>query len=320
MTNPDTLPPTPLASTTSPETANPKTAPPSDVNTVAASRKRQYRQRTLFYGLGATVLATTSLVTWILSGQLLWTGASLAIALVGAMYYSFLRKRASNEGIICYSHSQLYYYWPIWLTSFIMADVSRFIMGDPLRLSGGGQEILIPNSPSLGLIYLTIVLVVLTLTAVNLRGVWAILVAVVAITFCLLFSVLDWWTSVLSFFGDLQLFINEDFYVAMGIGLFIPWTIVVFFFDIRRFIQIEPAQVTIVHEIGEGEKNFDSIGVFLEKRRDNFFQHHVLGFGSGDLVIKTSGGQAEVIYFPNVLRVGHVVRQLHEIREKRGRL
>ena len=75
----------------------------------------------------------------------------------------------------------------------------------------------------------------------------------------------------------------------------------------------------MVNEIGEGEKNFDSIGVVMEKKRDNFMQHMAVGFGSGDIIITPKVADREVITFPNVLRINSVLDQIQEIREQRGR-
>ena len=75
----------------------------------------------------------------------------------------------------------------------------------------------------------------------------------------------------------------------------------------------------MVYEIGEGEISFDTLGLTMEKKRDNFFQHFLLGAGSGDLEIKTHGGQREVIIIPNVMRINHVLNRVHEILQMRGR-
>ena len=58
----------------------------------------------------------------------------------------------------------------------------------------------------------------------------------------------------------------------------------------------------------------------MEKKLDNFFKHYLLGFGSGDLVIRTSGGSSEVIHLPNVLGVDSVLVELEYLRSKRGRI
>jgi hypothetical protein len=45
-------------------------------------------------------------------------------------------------------------------------------------------------------------------------------------------------------------------------------------------------------------------GLSLEKKRDDLFRHWLLGMGSGDLVIRTGGANAQTFELPNVLFVG----------------
>ena len=166
--------------------------------------------------------------------------------------------------------------------------------------------------------HLVIIGVVVFFTNVNLRGVWAMVFGVSALAGGLALTLLGWWDPLLEQLGNLELYVNSDFYRAMGAVLFIPWLFVVFVFDLRRYFHFQPSQITMVNEIGEGEKNFDSFGVVMEKHRDNYVQHMALGFGSGDLSIATHGGDREVITFPNVLRINKVLKEVAKIREMRG--
>ena len=82
---------------------------------------------------------------------------------------------------------------------------------------------------------------------------------------------------------------------------------------------MRPTQITVVEEVAKGEKIFDTVGLVFDKKRDNFFQHLLLGFGSGDLLITTSGGQREQIYFNNVMMINNRIQKIHDLRERRGR-
>ena len=162
------------------------------------------------------------------------------------------------------------------------------------------------------------IILVIFFTTVNLRGVWAIVFAVTALAVGLTLGVLDWWGPLLKRLGNIELYVNSDFYRALGAVVFLPWLFVVFIFDLRRYFHFQPSQITMVREIGEGEKNFDSFGVVMEKHRDNFVQHIALGFGSGDLSISTHGGDRDTITFQNVWRIGKVLKEVAKIREMRG--
>lgn len=51
----------------------------------------------------------------------------------------------------------------------------------------------------------------------------------------------------------------------------------------------------------------------LEKHRYDLFQHWVLGLGSGDLQIRTSGATREQIDVPNVLFIGKKVDAMQRL-------
>ncbi|MCH2026244.1 MAG: hypothetical protein MK172_10925, partial [Verrucomicrobiales bacterium] len=243
------------------------------------------------------------------------TPFSVGVTILGMTYYSWKRKRdCSDKGIIFYSHSQIMYLWPIWLGAFVISDIIGFLPG--LSRALGGKSFALPE---VTLFHLVVMAIVIFFTSVNLRGVWAVVFAVSAVALGLAFSVWDLWEPILNRLGDLELYVNSDFYRAMGVVIFIPWLFVVFVFDLRRYFHFRPSQVTMVHEIGEGEKTFDSFGVVMEKHRDNYVQHMALGFGSGDLSISTHGGDSDIITFRNVFRINRVLKEVSKIREKRGR-
>ncbi|MEC9035516.1 MAG: hypothetical protein VX588_01740 [Verrucomicrobiota bacterium] len=269
------------------------------------------------YGIVATILILGSVVVpvFIKDWDFAITPFSVGVTILGMTYYSWKRKRdCSDKGIIFYSHSQIMYLWPIWLGAFVISDIIGFLPGLSREL--GGKSFALPE---VTLFHLVVMAIVIFFTSVNLRGVWAVVFAVSAVALGLAFSVWDLWEPILNRLGDLELYVNSDFYRAMGVVIFIPWLFVVFVFDLRRYFHFRPSQVTMVHEIGEGEKTFDSFGVVMEKHRDNYVQHMALGFGSGDLSISTHGGDSDIITFRNVFRINRVLKEVSKIREKRGR-
>lgn len=279
-----------------------------------ASKVKSNKGPTLNYGIVAAVLLVASIVpVAIFDKPFFITPLAIGLSILGMTYYSYKRKRdCSEEGIIFYSHSQIIYYWPIWLGAYVLSDLTVF--------GGFSNEIdgKLFALDHLTLMHLVIVGVVVFFTNVNLRGVWAMVFGVSALAGGLALTLLGWWNPLLEQLGNLELYVNSDFYRAMGAVLFIPWLFVVFVFDLRRYFHFQPSQITMVNEIGEGEKNFDSFGVVMEKHRDNYVQHMALGFGSGDLSMATHGGDREVMTFPNVLRINKVLKEVAKIREMRG--
>lgn len=222
----------------------------------------------------------------------------------------------SHEVVRFISHSQLFYYWPVWVTSLIFAIITR-VSGKEFVVNE--QKVYFVTSPGLGLAFLIILFAVIMFTSVNIRGVWAALVAASMVILGLLFHFFSVWSPILKFLGGLSFYMSYHFYLVTAIVLGIVWFLVFLVYDQRHYIEFRPTQITLVEEVGEGARNFDTTGLVFDKKRDNFFQHWILGFGSGDLKITTSGGQREEIYFPNVLNISQRIEQIQRIREQRGR-
>lgn len=182
----------------------------------------------------------------------------------------------SENGLKIISHSQLFYYWPLWLVSLVFAGITAIYGQEvPITTTVGGETvrttIKMISTPSLGLSYMIILVIVILFTSVNIRGVWAAFVAAMFVIVGLVFSLMGWWRPILKAIGNVNFYLNLHFYLWTGIVLFALWTLVVFFYDRRHFIVLKATQFTVVEEVGEGEKNFDTMGLVLDKQRDNFF-------------------------------------------------
>ncbi len=247
-----------------------------------------------------------------------FTPIALAIWALGQMFHT-ARYKKSSDSITFYSHSEFFYYWPLWLVSFVFGDITLFF-GSHVAVEGLSTSLLVMQETGYGLVYIMVLAFSLFATGVNLRGVWALLTLVCLIFGVFLMSYYGVWDTVSSWVIQQPVYLNHGFYLAIGVMLFLPWCLVVFLFDTRKYVKIESNTVTIVHEIGEGARAYDTIGVMMEKKLDNFFKHYLLGFGSGDLVIRTSGGSNEVIHLPNVLGVDKVLNELENLRSMRGRI
>jgi hypothetical protein len=62
---------------------------------------------------------------------------------------------------------------------------------------------------------------------------------------------------------------------------------------------------------------FDTMGMVVEKRRSDLFRHWLLGMGSGDLFVKTSGANARQFEMHNVLFVGSKLQLVQEMLQTR---
>jgi hypothetical protein len=150
-------------------------------------------------------------------------------------------------------------------------------------------------------------------TNVTLRGLSS-LVAILVLAFgALLLAYMDWWPIVLGWMGHVSIFMNMGFYVFFSALVLIVWTFSVFVYDRMTYWRVTPGQITFEHVIGGAAKSYDTRGMIFEKRRQDLFRHWIVGLGSGDIEISTTGAKRETIHIPNVLFVDSKVAEIQQM-------
>lgn len=261
------------------------------------------------------------------------------------------------------SHSQLFYWWPVWAIGFILALVTAFdktrmvvvpdgthygtLRGDKVDLvrkkEGAGTDdniqgrraYVLPDlgkdqtdpqrdptlhmtrRPSLGVIFCVVLLIVIVITNVPLRGMWSVIVIIVLVLGSIIFALAGWWERIFYTLSLLDIRINMGGYLLLSLSLFGVWLFTLLFFDRQIYIVFEPGQMKVCTEIGGGEKMYDTTGLTLERQRSDLFRHLILGLGSGDLIVRTTGAQAHHFDLPNVLWINSKARQIEEMLRKR---
>jgi len=251
------------------------------------------------------------------------------------------------------SHSNLFYWWPVWVVGFIMALVTwlqrdlmavvppgttarkevmdagekRTALVFPQPKDEKAQEALhkrltdpklhISHSKTLGVIFCITLLLVIVITNVPLRGMWSLVVIISVIMLSVIFALAGWWEAIFSALDALDIRINMGGYLFISIGLFIVWLVTVLMFDKQTYMVFEPGQFKVCTEIGGGEKVYDTTGLTLERQRADLFRHIILGLGSGDLIVKTTGAQSHHFDLPNVLFIGKKVQQIEDLLRQR---
>jgi len=283
-----------------------------------------------------------------------------------------LLPRAKNEPnqITIISHSNLYYWWPVWVVGFVMAIITYFegyVMavlpakdvaaavdadvtiathsqndkgeksskdthndqvvvyapqtgdprhyGQPINDNKEAEAPYLRVSPSktLGVVFTFVLLMVIFITNVPLRGMWSVLVIVVAVSLVVFFILLGWIEIILHALYLLDVRINMAGYVTISLFLLIIWLVSLLVFDKQRYITFTPGQFKVCDEVGGGEQVYSTDGMTLQKQRSDFFRHVILGLGSGDLIVRTAGAQVHHIDLPNVLFIGAKVRQIEQL-------
>lgn len=175
----------------------------------------------------------------------------------------------------------------------------------------------IARSKNLGVLFCTILLLVIFITNVPLRGLWSVIVILVVVFLSIIFAILDWWERILTALSFLDVRINAAGYLTISLVLFALWCIVFFLFDKQIYMVFTPGQLKVRLEIGEGETAYDTMGMTTQKLRSDLFRHWILGLGSGDLIVRTTGAQAHTFDLPNVLFLGRRHKEVEEMLRQR---
>jgi hypothetical protein len=277
------------------------------------------------------------------------------------------------DEIRIYSHSPLFYWWPVWLFGFIFSlitlmDNNRMVLvpgdsvltkekvgekvryniytvpdddriqnllievGDPEKQRAAEANPTFRPAPGekaykvrphvsprswMGPAYLIVLFLVIVITSVPLRGLWSLVVLIGLVVIALVISLFKWWDDILSAFIGLHVFINLAGYLLLSTVLFIAWAVATFIFDRRSYIVFTPGQIRVVEQIGSRERTYDTTGMTVEKHRDDWFRHIFLGFGTGDLSVRTAGADRNEILMPNVALIGFKIDPIQQLIRQR---
>ncbi len=282
---------------------------------------------------------------------------------------------ATKEGphqLTIISHSNLYYWWPVWAFGFVMAVITwaeGYVMavvphtavayvdatnvkfdtsaknekgevvttpheikerslvikasqvddathsGLPINDNGQPENPFIRMSPhrALGVIFVLVLLLVVVGTNVPMRGMWSVLIIVVVVATTIVFTVLGWMETLLTWFWLLDVRINMAGYCAISTCLFVTWLAAMRLFDKQRYITFTPGQVKVCEHIGGGEQVYSTDGMTLQKKPSDFLRHYLLGLGAGDLLVHAAGAEGHQIDLPNVVFINAKLRRIETL-------
>jgi hypothetical protein len=172
-------------------------------------------------------------------------------------------------------------------------------------------------SNDLGIVWaLTLCLVVVT-SQVPLRGMWS-LVAIIVVGFTtVLFAILGLWEPILRTIRVIDIHITAFSYLSISLFLFVLWVVTVFLFDRLKYMVFTRGQLRVRLAVSQGETVFDTRGMVVERHRDDLFRHWLLGFGSGDLTVRTGGQNTRQLEMPNVLGIGRKLNLIQTMLQER---
>jgi hypothetical protein len=238
--------------------------------------------------------------------------------------------------ITIYGHSNLFYWWPVWLVSFILAiatyvegrkmavvpwksEITQIEIDGEIRdamVAPAGQsinsdqsgrlqdmEMTVSSNNTYGVLFIATLLFVAIFSTILLRGLVSIILVISLITLVVTFAFFGWWDTILWELGRLDVRMNAAGYLAIAIPLFLIWLAVIFFYDRQMYIVFDQGQIRYVREVGDSELVVQTEGAIVEKKRNDLFRHYLLGLGSGDIQIRTGGVGGATIELENVLNI-----------------
>jgi hypothetical protein len=215
-----------------------------------------------------------------------------------------------HQAVYVYSHSQFLYWWPVWVIGYIMAFLT-WLGGEKVVV--GGTEVWFHRSKNVGVLFTLTFFLVILITNVSLRGL-ASVVAILAFAFtALALAYFGWWEDVFAWMGMVSIYMNMGFYVFFSTLVLLVWAFSVFVYDRMSYWRVTPGQMTYEHVIGGAAKSYDTRGMVFEKHRQDLFRHWVLGLGSGDVQISTTGAKRETLNVPNVLFVDSKIGEIQQM-------
>ena len=216
----------------------------------------------------------------------------------------------ASELLRIYSHSSIFFWWPVWVVGYVMALLT-YSEGQSYQL--GQSQTWVHPSSGLGLVFFLCLFLVIVITNFSVRGLASGMVILVVSLLTVLLAYLGLWDRFFGWFGALDIHLNLGAYFWFATLMFGLWTVTVFGIDRMSYWEATPGQLTYKSLLGGGSKSYNSQGMGLEKHRDDLFRHWLLGLGSGDLRMRTSGATREQIEVPNVLFIGPKAKVLQRL-------
>jgi len=255
------------------------------------------------------------------------------------------------DTIRIYGHSMLFYYWPVWMLGYLFALITlvdghymALVPGSARNDIGVLKEVNIPDNkgmvdqkvqvifaeegakPSMdltnrhmtkyplpGVIFAVALSVVIFVTNVTLRGLMSYVVIGFLIILGLLIYSFGLFPQLASYVALLDIRINMGGYLFISTLLIIIWMLAFYFFDRQTYAVFTTGQVKVCAEVGEGEKVYDVTGLHFEKQRRDLFRHVLLGMGSGDIIVRTTGAETKEFRFDNVLNINKKLKDIEAL-------
>jgi len=222
---------------------------------------------------------------------------------------------ATPKAIRLYSHSPIFYWWPVWAVGFVFAllTYAQGVTFNYTDTEGAIHAVRIHPNKSIGVVFTFVFFLVIMMTHFSVRGGASLTFIAFGTALALFLAYMGWWNPILVALGDLAIFMNLGFYVLFSTAIFAVWASSVLFFDRFTYWEFRPGQMIYKSVLGDGEQSFDTHGMVVEKKQDDLFRHYILGLGTGDIHLMTTGARRAEFTVVNVLFVGSKLEAIQQL-------
>ncbi len=220
-----------------------------------------------------------------------------------------------------YQHSNLLYWWVVWVYGFICAAIT-FAGGTSVKelAASDDKAILFHKSPWLGISFIALMLFVVVFTNVRARGVYSFVLLLVAGGLFWGAMYLPGIDKAMGWFSLLRVHLNLAFYLAFSLLLMLIWFFVIIFVDRFSWWRFSPGQVIEEHRVGQATGHaYNTEGMIIRRLPDDLFRHRMMGFGTGDFVVKPANGESfEIHNVPGANRIQRTLENMIATRSVSG--
>ena len=137
------------------------------------------------------------------------------------------RDRAARGEVRIYQHSNLLYWWVVWVYGFICAALTYAQgIGVPQLAASADKQILFHGSPWLGASFIGLILFVVVFTNVRARGVYSFVLMMLAVGLGWGIAYLPGIDKAMSWASLLRIHLNLAFYLTFSVLLMLIWLFV----------------------------------------------------------------------------------------------
>jgi hypothetical protein len=205
-----------------------------------------------------------------------------------------------------YQHSNLLYWWPLWLYGYVCAALT-YAFGIGIKelaatASPGApvKVILFYPSPWMGISYIGLILFIAIFTNVRARGVYSFVLLLLAAGLSWLILKIPGIEMAFGWASLVRVYLNLAFYMAFSTLLLLVWLFVIVFVDHFTWWRFSPGQVIEEHRIGQATGHaYNAEGMRVRRLPDDLFRHRILGLGlfgfrglgTGDFMVHPTHGE-----------------------------